>query len=94
MMTCVINGSVPYGFELSKATQADALATLGLPFPRSVVINDASQAVGAATGLRYPVLVKANVGGSGAGIVRYDKLNVPAPIALGVDSTGESATTR
>lgn len=68
----VVNGSVVYGYELSKATQLDALAELGLPFPRSVAINDASQAVAAAEELRYPVLVKANIGGSGAGIARFD----------------------
>jgi hypothetical protein len=68
----VVNGSKTYGYELSKATQLDALAELGLPYPRSVVINDPSQAVAAATDLRYPVLVKANIGGSGAGITKYD----------------------
>ncbi len=30
--------------------------------------------VGAAEGLRFPVLVKADIGGSGSGIVRYDTL--------------------
>jgi hypothetical protein len=68
----VVNGSSTYGYELSKASQLDALAELGLPFPRSVVINDASRAVQAATDLRYPVLVKANIGGSGAGITKYE----------------------
>src|SRR5512144_650396 len=68
----VVNGSAVYALELSKATQLDLLAELGLPFPRSRVINDPARAVEAARGLRYPVLVKANVGGSGAGIVRYE----------------------
>jgi hypothetical protein len=68
----VVNGSRTYGYELSKASQIDALVELGLPFPRSVVINDPSQAVAAATDLRYPVLVKANIGGSGAGITKYE----------------------
>jgi hypothetical protein len=68
----VVNGSKTYSYELSKATQLDALAELGLPYPRAVVINDPSQAVAAATDLRYPVLVKANVGGSGAGITKYE----------------------
>ncbi len=61
-----------YGYELSKATQLDALAELGLPFPRSVAINDPSLAAEAAKDLRYPVLVKANIGGSGAGITKYE----------------------
>lgn len=68
----VVNGSAVYGIELSKATQLDLLAELGLAFPRSRVINDPSLAVAAASSLRYPVLVKANVGGSGAGIVKYE----------------------
>jgi hypothetical protein len=68
----VVNGSVTYAYELSKATQLDALTELGLPFPRSRVINDPSQAVDAAADLRYPVLVKANIGGSGAGITKYE----------------------
>ena len=68
----VVNGSATYAYELSKATQLDALAELGLPFPRSRVINDPAQAVEAATDLRYPVLVKANIGGSGAGITKYE----------------------
>ena len=68
----VVNGSHAYALELSKANQLDLLRTLGLPFPRSRVINSPSQAIEAASQLRYPVLIKANIGGSGAGIVRYD----------------------
>lgn len=68
----VVNGSDAYALELSKASQLDLLRTLGLPYPRSRVINNPRRAVAAARALRYPVLVKANVGGSGAGIVRYE----------------------
>ena len=68
----VVNGSAAYGQELSKAFQLELLQELGLPYPRSRVINDPARALDAAEGLRFPVLVKANVGGSGAGIVRYD----------------------
>jgi hypothetical protein len=85
----VVNGSTTYGYELSKATQLDALVELGLPFPRSVVINDPSQAVAAATDLRYPVLVKANVGGSGAGITKYETASaLSAAVAAGQVSLG------
>ncbi len=89
----VVNGSRAYGLELSKATQLDLLTELGVPFPRSRVINHPSQAVAAARGLRYPVLVKANVGGSGAGIVGFDSEAELAAAAdaglldLGVDGT-------
>ena len=88
----VVNGSTVYGYELSKASQLDALAELGLPFPRSVVINDPSLAVNAANDLRYPVLVKANIGGSGAGIFKYDsedalsKSVAAGAVTLGVDN--------
>src|SRR5437867_3979954 len=63
-----VNGSAVYGLELSKASQLDLLESLGLPYPKARAINDPKAAVDAARGLRYPVLVKANVGGSGAGI--------------------------
>jgi glutathione synthase/RimK-type ligase-like ATP-grasp enzyme len=89
----VVNGSAVYATELSKATQLDILNELGIPFPRARVINSAERAVDAARGLRYPVLVKANVGGSGAGIVGYDTEEQLAAAAaagtidLGVDGT-------
>jgi hypothetical protein len=74
----VVNGSRVYELELSKASQLDLLASLGLPFPRARAVNAAAQVTDAARGLRFPVLVKANIGGSGAGIVRYD---TPAALA-------------
>ncbi len=99
----VVNGSGVYGIELSKATQLDVLESLDLPYPRSRVINSPDQAPVAARSLRYPVLVKANVGGSGAGIVRYDSHEALAAavadgsVSLGVDGTAlvqESAPLR
>ena len=89
----VINGSAVYTNELSKALQLDVLEELGLPYPRARVINHGSQAPIAARGLRFPVLVKANIGGSGAGIQRFDtaaalqKAAEDGAIDLGVDST-------
>ncbi|MDQ6886133.1 MAG: hypothetical protein M3068_02450 [Gemmatimonadota bacterium] len=68
----VVNGSPAYTVELSKALQLDLLAELGLPFPRARVINSPAVAVDASRGLRFPILVKANIGGSGAGIVSYE----------------------
>jgi hypothetical protein len=99
----VVNGSQVYAFELSKASQLDLLEELGLSYPRSRVINDASRALEAAKELRYPVLVKANVGGSGAGIVRYESEAALAgavgrgEVALGLDGVAlvqESAPLR
>jgi hypothetical protein len=68
----VVNGSQVYAFELSKSSQIDLLEELGLPYPKSRAINHPTLALEAANSLRYPVLVKANIGGSGAGIVRYE----------------------
>jgi glutathione synthase/RimK-type ligase-like ATP-grasp enzyme len=68
----VVNGADAYAVELSKAYQLRLLEELGLPYPKSFVINHPALALEAAAKLRYPVLVKANVGGSGAGIVKYE----------------------
>jgi D-alanine-D-alanine ligase-like ATP-grasp enzyme len=68
----VINGSKAYSFEISKARQLKLLNELGIVHPKGRVINSATEAVSAADGLRYPVLVKPNVGGSGAGIVSFE----------------------
>lgn len=78
----VVNGAGAYAVELSKAYQLRLLEELGLPYPRSFVINDPALAPDAAARLRYPVLVKANVGGSGAGIVKYE---TPAALRAAVD---------
>ena len=99
----VVNGSHIYALELSKASQLDLLQSLDLPFPKAIAINDPSQAPRAASTLRFPVLVKANVGGSGAGIVRYDSAAVleeeveRGNVSLGIDGTAlvqESAPLR
>jgi biotin carboxylase len=69
----VINGSRAYGFEISKVRQMALLADLGLPFPKTRVINASSEALAATAGLRWPVVVKPSVGGSGAGVLRFDR---------------------
>jgi len=68
----VLNGVSAFRYEISKAAQHSLLQSLGIRFIPSRVIHRASQAVAAAEGLRYPIVVKANIGGSGKGIVRYD----------------------
>ncbi len=89
----VINGVRAFRNEISKASQITLLRSLGLRAPRARVINAASQALAAAEGLRFPVVVKANIGGSGAGIVRYDSPEALASAAaagqvdLGIDDT-------
>ncbi len=68
----VVNGVQAFRHETSKALQLSLLKSLNLPFPAARVINHPSEAPAAANGLRFPIVVKANIGGSGAGIVRFD----------------------
>ena len=67
----VVNGSHAFTHETSKALQAALLEKLSLPYPKAHVINHPSQAVAAADAIGYPVIVKPNIGGSGAGIKRF-----------------------
>jgi glutathione synthase/RimK-type ligase-like ATP-grasp enzyme len=77
--------------ETSKALQLDILEELGLPYPAARVINNAALAPEAARGLRFPIVVKPNIGGSGAGITRFDNVTTLTEAAesgridLGVD---------
>ena len=64
----VLNGHRAFQLEISKARQCALLARIGLPYPAARAIGHPAEAVAAAAELRYPVLVKPNVGGSGAGI--------------------------
>jgi len=89
----VINGREAFTIETSKALQLSLLASLGLPYPRARVINHASLALAATRDLRFPIVVKANIGGSGAGIVRCDsrasleRAVEAGTIDLGIDQT-------
>ena len=89
----VINGSGAFAIETSKVAQLRLLARLGLRAPRARVINDPTLALEAAEGFDFPVVVKPNVGGSGAGIQRFDSIAILAEaasarrLALGVDDT-------
>lgn len=71
----VINGGRAFAIDSSKARQLSLIASLGLDIPATRVVHRAADVVAAAEGLRFPIVVKANVGGSGAGIVRYDNLS-------------------
>ena len=89
----VINGPVATSIETNKARQLSLLASLGLSFPKSRVVNHVSQISTAAAQLRFPLVVKVNIGGAGAGIVRFDtpgglQAAVEAgQIDLGIDQT-------
>jgi len=71
----VINGVRPYTLETSKARQLALLAGLTLPHPRSRVVNAIEEIAPAAMALAFPVIVKPNIGGSGALMRRFDALS-------------------
>jgi glutathione synthase/RimK-type ligase-like ATP-grasp enzyme len=89
----VVNGSRIFAHETSKARQITALEELGIDYPRARVINHPAVALEAARGLRFPIVVKANIGGSGAGITRFDTESQLATavregsLNLGIDGT-------
>jgi hypothetical protein len=89
--TPVLNGHGAYLMELSKARQTALIAGLRLHTPRTRVIGDPALAPAASRGLEFPVLVKPNIGGSGAGISSFETpeaLEAAAPtLALGLDGT-------
>ncbi len=69
----VVNGSEAFTYETSKALQLVLLESLGLPYPKAVVIHDARQVFAAAEKIGYPLVIKPNIGGSGAGIIRFER---------------------
>ncbi len=91
--TGVINGSVAFGYEISKAAQLSLLHSLGAPFPRSRVMNSLDQLKRHAGDIGFPIIVKPNIGGRGAGIIRInsakelDQAIEGSHIGLGIDNT-------
>jgi hypothetical protein len=69
--TRVVNASA-LNIDTSKARQMSLIARLGLKGPATRVAHRQADIPKAAEGLRYPVLVKADIGGAGAGITRYE----------------------
>src|SRR5688500_10206509 len=88
----VVNGSRAFALETSKARQLLLLRQLGIRAPAARVISDPAQAPSAARELRFPVIVKPNVGGSGAHMRRFDSPQAlaagAAELDLGPDGTG------
>ena len=91
--TPVVNGYEAFTLETSKALQLLLFERLALSYPRARVVNHPSQLEAAAEGLRYPVIVKPNVGGSGALMRRFESLAAlrdaarAEAIDLGIDRT-------
>ncbi len=89
----VINGYNAFQIEISKALQTSLFSSLGVKFPKTRVVNSTNQIIAASADLRFPVIVKPNIGGRGAGIVKFDSpRELEAAIEnnlidLGIDAT-------
>jgi len=68
----VINGPEVMAIDSSKARQLSLFTGLGLAIPETRVVHRAVDVPSAADAVGFPVLIKANIGGSGARIVRFD----------------------
>ena len=71
----VLNGADVIALDSSKARQLSLIAGLGLAVPATRVVHRRDDILAAAAGMDFPLLLKANIGGSGAGIVRYGALD-------------------
>jgi len=68
----VLNGPEVLAVDSSKARQLSLIAGLGLAIPETRVVHRREEILAAAEGMAFPLVLKVNIGGSGAGIVRYD----------------------
>jgi glutathione synthase/RimK-type ligase-like ATP-grasp enzyme len=69
----VLNGAEAIAIDSSKARQLSLIAGLGFGVPATRVVHRREDIMAAARDMAFPLLLKANIGGSGAGIVRYDR---------------------
>ena len=89
----VINGTRAFALEISKARQLQLFNSLGLRFPKTHVVNCANEILAAALQIGFPLLVKPNIGGRGAGIVRVNSMEQleaavdKASLNFGIDQT-------
>ena len=70
----MVNGADVMAIDASKARQLALIASLGLAIPETRVVHRAADVEAAAATLSFPLVVKANIGGSGAGIVKFDNM--------------------
>ncbi len=82
----VINGASVMAIDASKARQLSLIRRLGLLAPESRIVHHRADLARAARGLRFPVLVKGDIGGAGAGIARYDTPGALAAAAAALET--------
>ncbi|HEX2141036.1 MAG TPA: hypothetical protein VHK28_02005 [Candidatus Limnocylindria bacterium] len=90
----VFNGATAFRLELSKAAQYTLMSRLGIRHPATRVLSRPDQVPAACEGLHFPVLVKPNIGGSGAGIQSFatpqelEAAVTAGDISFGIDHVG------
>jgi biotin carboxylase len=85
----VINGPAALAYDLNKARQLSLFRRCGLEIPNTRVAHRREDLPGLAAEVGYPVMVKVNVGGSGAGVVRYESAEeLGAAVADGLTPVG------
>jgi RimK-like ATP-grasp domain len=77
----VINGPGVLAYDLNKARQLSLFRSCGLDTPKTRVAHRREDVPRLAAEIGYPVMVKVNVGGSGAGMIRYDSPEELEPAA-------------
>jgi glutathione synthase/RimK-type ligase-like ATP-grasp enzyme len=88
----VVNGAALH-VDTSKARQVSLIKRLGYGAPETRVAHRTEDLPKASDGLRFPVLVKPDIGGSGAGILRFDtpaelaEAAAAGSVAMGINST-------
>ena len=82
----VLNGSAALALDASKARQLALLDRLGLKVPATRVVHTRADLVAAAATIGFPLVVKAGIGGAGAGIVRYDSAAELAAAVAGAET--------
>lgn len=77
----VINGASAMAIDANKARQMSLFRSLGLAIPETRVVHRREDVARVAAGMAFPLMVKVNIGGSGAGVVRYESLEELAAYA-------------
>ena len=84
----VVNGAA-LEVDTSKGRQISLIRRLGYGAPETRMVHRTADLSKAAAGLRFPVLVKPDIGGSGAGIQRFDTPeDLAEAVAAGTVSMG------
>lgn len=90
----VLNGSAALALDASKARQLSLIHALGLAAPDTRVVHARADLFAAAQAIGFPVLVKADIGGAGAGIARYDTAEgLAAAVSEGTTPAGVNGVT-